>query len=606
MSVILESPAAAASLKPGAFADHSNLVSNLISIVGARHVLTGESQSRRYRKGFRFGIGKALAVVRPGSLIEQWRVIKACVNANAIVIPQASNTGLTGGSTPYGDDYDRNVVIVSTSRMKTVYIVDGGKQVICLPGATLVQLERVLLPMGREPHSVIGSSCLGASVFGGICNNSGGALVQRGPAYTQMSLFARVNESGDLLLVNHLGVRLDGSEEAILERLDRGMFSEGDLLHNMGKGHDDNYVHHVRKVDEPTPARFNADPRRLYEASGSAGKIIVFAVRLDTFPIERDPKVFYIGTNSTTELNDLRREALTEFKHLPISGEYLHRDAFSIAEKYGKDTFLMINYLGTSMLPAFFALKARCDSLFDRISFLPNNLTDRLLQGLSYLFPNHLPSRLRDFHKKYEHHLLLKVSAEGADEARTFLKDYFDSSAQTEGSFFECTPDEGKKAFLHRFAAAGAANRYRAVHADAIEDILALDIALPRNEENWFEELPPDIEEAIVIKLYYGHFLCHVFHQDYIVKKGNDCLAIEHRMWKLLDKRRAEYPAEHNVGHLYFAKPSLRDFYQSLDPCNCFNPGIGHTSKFAAYLEPDIATLGGAGSCDALSPPIKA
>jgi len=34
---------------------------------------------RRYRTGNRFGTGKALAVVRPGSLVEQWRVLKSCV-----------------------------------------------------------------------------------------------------------------------------------------------------------------------------------------------------------------------------------------------------------------------------------------------------------------------------------------------------------------------------------------------------------------------------------------------------------------------------------------------------------------------------------------------
>lgn len=66
-------------------------------------------------------------------------------------------------------------------------------------------------------------------------------------------------------------------------------------------------------------------------------------------------------------------------------------------------------------------------------------------------------------------------------------------------------------------------------------------------------------------------------------------MAIERRMWKLLDGRGAEYPAEHNVGHLYYAKPALRAHYQELDPCNCFNPGIGHTSKWAAYREPQAA-----------------
>jgi D-lactate dehydrogenase len=402
-----------------------------------------------------------------------------------------------------------------------------------------------------------------------------------------MSVFARVDDEGNLHLVNHLGIRLDGSEEDILGRLDRGEFSDADVLHDAGAGSDHNYVEHVRKIDENTPARFNADPLRLHESSGSAGKVMIFAVRLDTFPIEKNPQVFYIGTNKTDELTDIRRHVLGNFEHLPISGEYIHRDAFEIAEKYGKDTFLMIHYLGTSRLPKMFAMKAWCDAFFDRLRFLPSNLTDRVMQAASHLFPSHLPARMKDFHKKFEHHLLLKVSAEGAEEARAFLKDYF---AKATGSFFECTPEEGTKAFLHRFAAAGAANRYRAVHTRTVENILALDIALPRNKRDWFEKLPPQIEEPITLKLYYGHFLCHVFHQDYIVKKGNDCVALEHQMWKLLDKRGAEYPAEHNVGHLYYAKSALRDHYQGLDPCNCFNPGIGHSSKFANYRDAEATT----------------
>ncbi|MCG2921859.1 D-lactate dehydrogenase, partial [Escherichia coli] len=83
------------------------------------------------------------------------------------------------------------------------------------------------------------------------------------------------------------------------------------------------------------------------------------------------------------------------------------------------------------------------------------------------------------------------------------------------------------------------------------EDIVALDIALRRNDRDWVEQLPAHLEAKILHKLYYGHFFCHVFHQHYIVKKGVDPLAMEHEMWTLLDARRAEYPAEHNVGHLY-------------------------------------------------------
>lgn len=293
-------------------------------------------------------------------------------------------------------------------------------------------------------------------------------------------------------------------------------------------------------------------------------------------------RVDHFGTNRPDELTEIRRHALHDFKHLPISGEYPHRDAFDIAEEYGKDTFLAINYLGTSRLPALFGLKSRFDALFDRFGFLRSHLTDRVMQAASRLFPSHLPARMKEYRDKYEHHLMLKVSAESVEETRALLSGYFDHAA---GGYFECTDEEGRKAFLHRFAAAGAAVRYRAVHTQEVENIVALDIALRRNDRDRIETLPPDIEETIAIKLYYGHFLRHVFHQDYIVKKGNDCLEVEHKVSKLLDRRGAEYPAEHNVGDLYHAKPQLAGFYQQLDPCNCFNPGIGQTSKFAKYRE---------------------
>src|SRR3546814_11204194 len=88
-----------------------------------------------------------------------------------------------------------------------------------------------------------------------------------------------------------------------------------------------------------------------------------------------------------------------------------------------------------------------------------------------------------------------------------------------------------------------------------------------------------DVCSSDLHKIYYGHFLCHVLHQDYIVAPGHDCLGIEHRMWALLDQRGARYPAEHNVGHLYPAEPALADFYRTLDPEHRFNAGRGGMAK---------------------------
>ncbi|MFZ7157546.1 D-lactate dehydrogenase [Avibacterium gallinarum] len=555
----------------------TQLITQLAQIVTPKYLITDPLKAEEYTTGYRFGQGKVLAVVRPGSLLEYWQVLKACVAADVIVISQAANTGLTGGSTPAGNDYERDIVLINTMRMTGIQPINNAEQVVCFAGSRLNDLESLLKEYKREPHSVIGSSCIGASVIGGICNNSGGALVQRGPAYTEMALYAQLDENGELHLINNLGIDLGDSPEEILTNLQEGRYQRKDIHLDCGKGHDHDYCHHVRQIDADTPARFNADPNRHYEASGSAGKLGVFAVRLDTFPQDKESAVFYIGTNDTQVLTDIRRHILAEFSSLPVSGEYIHRDAFDIAAEYGKDTFWVIKRFGTHRLPKLFALKAKADRLMKKFAFLPNHLSDKALQFVSKLLPQHLPQSLRDYRDQYEHHLILKMGGEGVKEAREYLQSLF--ADKSKGAYFECSPEETQAAMLHRFAVASAAIRYRAIHEPEVEEIVALDIALRRNDQDWFEKLPAELENKLIHKLYYGHFMCYVFHQDYLVKKGYDWEEIEHEMLALLDKRGAQYPAEHNVGHLYEAKPELKAFYQKLDPTNSFNPGIGKTSK---------------------------
>ena len=208
---------------------------------------------------------------------------------------QAANTGLTEGSTPSSDGYDRDIVIFNTLAMNDLVVLEQGKQVLSFPGTTLHKLEKTLKLLARAPHSVIGSSCLGASIVGGVANNSGGALVKRGPAYTELSLFARVDEKGQLHLVNHLGIGLGDTPEEILKNLMSGNFAHNNLVTNKSASATD-YEGLLRDVDADTPSRFNADTSKLYEASGCAGKIAVFAVRLDTFEVPNQEQTFYIGT----------------------------------------------------------------------------------------------------------------------------------------------------------------------------------------------------------------------------------------------------------------------------------------------------------------------
>ncbi|GEM75035.1 D-lactate dehydrogenase [Vibrio sagamiensis] len=558
------------------------LIDEFRAIVGRAHVLSEETSTKYYRSGFRSGSGCALAVVFPQTLVEQWKVIELCVENQCVIIMQAAKTGLTEGSAPSGDDYDRDVIIINITHIDRIHLIDGGKQVICMPGARLHRLEKVLKEVSRAPHSVIGSSSLGATVVGGIANNSGGALVKRGPAYTELAIYAQVDKEGKLHLVNHLGIEgLGSTPEEILKNLDEGNFSPQNVIFDQRMASDKEYQQRVREVNADTPARFNADERRLFEASGCAGKLGVFAVRVDSYPLPNTEQVFYLGTNDPAKLSKLRQVMLSEFTQLPEMAEYLHRDIFNLAEKYGKDTFLSINILGTDNLPKLFSLKARVENVLDRIPLANKNWPDKAMYYASFLFPSHLPQRMLDYRDRYEHHLILKMSDTGIAEATEYLKRCWLDDPDC--GFFQCTPEEGTKAFLHRFAAAGAAIKYETIHGNEVEDIIALDIALRRNDENWVETLPEEVRKHLVKSLYYGHFMCHVFHQDYIFAKGTDTHRMKMLMLEHLTRRGAKYPAEHNVGHLYEAETKLREFYYQLDPTNTFNPGIGKMDRYRRH-----------------------
>ena len=182
--------------------DKSKLIFELKNIVGDNNIITSEWEKEPFSKGWRYGDGNALAVVKPGKLIEIWKILKICLENELIILMQAANTGLTGGSTPDGNDYDRQIIIINTTRINDIHIINNGKQIIGLAGSTLYDLEKELEKYDRDPHSVIGSTSIGASIVGGVCNNSGGSLVQRGPAFTQLALYAQVNKNGELELIN--------------------------------------------------------------------------------------------------------------------------------------------------------------------------------------------------------------------------------------------------------------------------------------------------------------------------------------------------------------------------------------------------------------------
>lgn len=106
------------------------------------HTCSPIPQNGPLSQGLPFWSGRRAGCRFPRSLLELWRVLKACVTADKIILMQAANTGLTEGSTPNGNDYDRDVVIISTLRLDKLHVLGKGEQVLAYPGTTLYSLEK--------------------------------------------------------------------------------------------------------------------------------------------------------------------------------------------------------------------------------------------------------------------------------------------------------------------------------------------------------------------------------------------------------------------------------------------------------------------------------
>lgn len=553
------------------------LLRQLADAAGQKQLLTHQDDKAWYTRGFRVGQGDALAVVVPLTLQALWKTLQVCVAHDVIVLMQASNTGVTGGSTPDGSGYDRDLVIISTRQLKGVQVIDDSRQAIAFPGTTLTELEQTLQPLGREPHSVIGSSCIGASVVGGVCNNSGGSLIRRGPAFTEKSLFARIHDDGRLEMVNHLGIDLGETPEAMLDNLTRRQYRTGDRPDWQGKIWADDYADRLRDIDADSPARFNGDLRYLHDSAGSAGKVVVFAVRLPTFAASAGSDTFYIGSNDEQELVALRRFLLTRMSELPLQAEYIHRGAFDMTVRYAKHMYLAIRRLGPQAIPRLMANKAKWDIRVSHLKLLPRNAVDRALQLFNQITPAFVAPRIMAWRDAYAHHLMIKVESAQAGELQALLAEFF---RERSGDFFRCDAREAADAFLVRFGVGGCTISYcDALGYNTNERLVAFDVALRRNDDAWRLDLPPALAAQVEVDSCCGHFFCFVNHQDYVLKEGVDAKAFKAAVMAYLEQRGAKYPAEHNVGHLYHASCEHVAHWQQLDPTNSCNPGIGKTSK---------------------------
>lgn len=142
--------------------------------VGKRFLITERDVVAGYETDWtrRFS-GRALAVVRAGSVEEVARIVRICASHGLAIVPQGGNTGLVGGGVPRGE---REQIVLSTARFQNLLEVDGAaREVTAGAGVTLASLQRHVESAGFTLGVDLASRD-SATVGGLVATNAGGAL----------------------------------------------------------------------------------------------------------------------------------------------------------------------------------------------------------------------------------------------------------------------------------------------------------------------------------------------------------------------------------------------------------------------------------------------
>lgn len=167
----------------------------LRGVVGADHLLTEPDVVAGYSRDWtgRF-VGRAQAVVRPGTAAEVAAVLSVCSGVGVAVVPQGGNTGLVGGSVPLQGE-----VVLSLTRICDVEVDELAAQVTAGAGAPLAHVQRAARQIGWE-YGIDLAARDSATVGGMVATNAGGVHVLRhGDTRRQVVGYEAVTAGGAVL-----------------------------------------------------------------------------------------------------------------------------------------------------------------------------------------------------------------------------------------------------------------------------------------------------------------------------------------------------------------------------------------------------------------------
>lgn len=145
--------------------------------IGTSHVLTNETDMLPFVTDWRQrAVGKARAVLKPGSTAEVAELVRLCDRFSVSIVPQGGNTGLVLGSIP---DQSGKAVVLSLKRLNRIRAIDIANNTMTVEaGCLLAQIQEAAQQAGRlYPLSLASEgSC---TIGGNLSTNAGGTAVLR-------------------------------------------------------------------------------------------------------------------------------------------------------------------------------------------------------------------------------------------------------------------------------------------------------------------------------------------------------------------------------------------------------------------------------------------
>lgn len=526
------------------------------------------------------------------------------------MIPQGANTGLTGGSTPRGQDStNRPTVVLSMRSLDVAFPIDDGKRVVCLAGTGISDLSNNVSTWfpHRESHSVLGSMFLNPTTAAGVAYGSGGTQLRKGPARTDRALWASVDRdkwgANVITIVNTLGV--EGIEDSdfqpgkgsVVEQLDiyardvregfrRAMGKSSASKFGTAQASDAQYRNKVCR-DDGSVSRCNADTEG-EDCNRSEGKVLILATVHDTFPKADKSRTFWMSFADLDTALAFRREVcLDNPADLPLSVEYMDRDSFDVVDGAGRVMANLIKVIGAgNMMGKLWQLKVWIETLpFDGAPLL----CDKVLYSLNGFTPAVLPSRVMDAGKEMDHHIAMTIGEFGdgtLDRALERMEKFVKEKGDDKVRVYECSgKSEEKSLMAFRFVAAAA---FRTWCVGNGKQGISIDYALPKNGGR-IPALSKDEENSQPVpvkRMRYSHFGCNVVHEDLAYEAGVDVHSAKMALKKSVEyKYNGKLPAEHGHGTEYHAPEDAQQRWKRMDPLNVLNPGVGGLSTKFRYQD---------------------